>query len=167
MIYQLTTCMGPFKGGKLHRERVKLSYPGLLLVRGGGYPHDLSQGSSGLVMAWSFKMQTEVYLNRPDTSFRMPTHAGLISASRCGDLDKVRRLIDSGFDIEERDANGCSPLYIAASHGREEIARLLIQCGADTEAATNGGGTPLYASVLKRHDAISKMLLNAGASREV
>jgi len=166
MIYQLTTYMGPCLGGKLPCERIKLSYPGLLLGRGGGYPHDRSHGSSALAMARAFKTPTEVYLDRHG-AFRIPTHTDLVSASQCGNLDKVRRLIDSGSDIEQRDANGCSALYVAALLGREEIARLLIECGADTDAATDSGSTPLSVSIMKRHDAISKMLLNAGAAREI
>jgi ankyrin repeat protein len=116
--------------------------------------------------AWAFKMLTEGDLKRSG-AFKLPTGSDLVSASRCGKLDEVRKLVNSGSDIEQRDANGCSALYMAALYGHEEIARFLLSCGADTEAATDSGATPLYASITKRHAAVSQLLLGAGASRAI
>ena len=49
-----------------------------------------------------------------------------------------------GADIEAKSDNGCTPLRIAAQHGRHEAARLLVEeLGADVAARTSDGHTPL------------------------
>jgi ankyrin repeat protein len=47
-----------------------------------------------------------------------------------GNLDMVTFLLDKGALVDERLANGPTPLYLAASRGHEAVARLLLVNGA-------------------------------------
>ena len=75
-------------------------------------------------------------------------------------------LIEAGSDIEEKDANDCTPLYIAALNGRVAVVRLLLDLGADKEAQTDCCVTPLFAASMKGHEAVVQMLLDPTALGE-
>ena len=48
-----------------------------------------------------------------------------------GNADRVRQLIHGGSELNQFDAYGSTPLMIAATFGRTEIANALIDAGAD------------------------------------
>ena len=73
----------------------------------------------------------------------------------------MRKLLDAGSDIEEKDSYGGTPLYIAALTGRKAVVRVLLDRGADTEAMSDCGVTPLFAASMKGHDAVAQMLLGS------
>jgi ankyrin repeat protein len=58
----------------------------------------------------------------------------ILEASRTGNLDRVRELLDSGVDIETKDEYNHTPLYLAVSNQDVEIVKLLIKRGADVNA---------------------------------
>jgi uncharacterized protein len=55
----------------------------------------------------------------------------LIAASRTGDLDRVRALLDSGADVQARDVSGATALVAAAYGNHLDVAAALIEAGAD------------------------------------
>ena len=55
----------------------------------------------------------------------------LIVAAREGDLDRVRSLLESGADVDARDATGATALVAAAYRNYVDVARRLIEAGAD------------------------------------
>lgn len=55
----------------------------------------------------------------------------------------VTILLDHGAEIEARDAQGRTPLFVAASSGSAQIVRALVLAGADVNARSNSGATPL------------------------
>ena len=78
----------------------------------------------------------------------------LLIACRQGNLDEIRRLLESGRDVnvmvplpESRGTHVGSqfvtPLYTACASNQIEVARLLINRGADVELSS-GGFTPLF-----------------------
>ena len=96
----------------------------------------------------------------PERGVRPPVPGAmtpLLYATRTGDLEMVRLLVDAGADIERGDANGIRPLLDSilnasvASSGRAsehvEIARFLVGLGAQVNAADWYGETPLWAAV--------------------
>lgn len=86
----------------------------------------------------------------------------LLYATRTGDLEQTKLLIEAGANIEQADANGVTPLLNAIlnasvasldrPHARHiEVARYLIERGANVKAMDFYGETPLWAAVVLRN----------------
>lgn len=58
---------------------------------------------------------------------------GLVRAAEQGDVESVRRLLDDGADVDERDARGRTAVTAAAMGDHVELARVLIDAGADVD----------------------------------
>ena len=90
----------------------------------------------------------------------------LASAAILGDADALGRLLHFGFDVDTRDAQGCSALLRAAGGGHEAVVSRLLAAGADAGLAAESGATPLSAAVSMRHLGVVDALLAAGADVE-
>ncbi|OBT65475.1 hypothetical protein VE03_05013 [Pseudogymnoascus sp. 23342-1-I1] len=84
----------------------------------------------------------------------------------------VKRLIEKGAEVEQRDVLGKTPLSWAAQRGRVGTARLLLVVGADQDSVdvkyceSPGGRMPLiYAADVGHEDVIS--LLQSGANPDL
>ncbi len=73
-------------------------------------------------------------ITRPD--------AALLHAAERGDADEVARSLRAGAKVESRDSRGRTPLLIAATHDRLDVARLLVAMGADPDAVDDQHDTP-------------------------
>lgn len=52
------------------------------------------------------------------------------SAAERGDLEALQRLAEAGADVNERDAEGLTPLHWAADHGHVQVSQpLTLSCG--------------------------------------
>ncbi|MBE6417818.1 MAG: hypothetical protein E7033_05060 [Akkermansiaceae bacterium] len=91
-------------------------------------------------------------------------------------LATMQQLLQSGANVNTRDAEGFTPLMIAANWGNTEMVKLLLEAGADVLATTNSGTNALHsvacAQIIHTGDAttaaqdlthIAAMLLAAGA----
>ena len=82
-----------------------------------------------------------------NTILVLPLHAKskqtpLMISSRTGHIDKVKELIASGIDINERDGkSGLTPLLFAINSKDLEIVKLLLDSGADVNQADNNDFT--------------------------
>jgi ankyrin repeat protein len=91
----------------------------------------------------------------------------LLAATEAGDLALMRAALAHRADVNIRNAQGCTPLHIAAAGGDVRVLALLLQHGADVHAASNLGTTPLYnATVFGQKAAIVELLLAHGARPE-
>jgi ankyrin repeat protein len=72
----------------------------------------------------------------------------LHQAAKKGNFNEVRRLIEDGANVNVKDENNDTPLYIAVGQGHKEIAELLISKGADVNVVRSLGYTPLYWAVI-------------------
>jgi NAD(P)-dependent dehydrogenase (short-subunit alcohol dehydrogenase family) len=93
---------------------------------------------------------------------------GLLEAVIQGDIDALRRNIDAGADLDEREPSaGSTPLIAAATFGRVEAAEALIEAGADLDVQNNDGSTALMTAALLARSEIVRALLDAGADRDL
>ena len=84
-----------------------------------------------------------------------------------GNLAELKRLVESGADVNALSKGGGSPLSSAAFHGRLEHVRFLFQKGAVATARNRDGGTPLHVAALMGRFEIAKLLLSKGAKPSV
>lgn len=102
------------------------------------------------------------------TSNRAPSSGGLHEAALEGDLEAVRRLMEAGANLNEREPlGGSSPLITAATFGRTEVAKALIAAGADVDQQNNDGSTALLTAALFCRTEIVAALLDAGADKSI
>ena len=75
----------------------------------------------------------------------------LHEAASNGDADAVRTLVKAGADIDARNGDGQTPLFLAAYFGHADTVRALAAAGADIQARNGVGETPLHAAALVGH----------------
>lgn len=89
------------------------------------------------------------------------------TATFYGNLNAVKQHINAGSDLNVKDEYGSTPLNIAATFGKTDIALALIKGGADLHTKNAEGSTPLHvASFFCRTD-IVKSLLEKGADKSL
>lgn len=84
-------------------------------------------------------------------------------AAMRGQTDEVRRLVQAGFEVNSRQADGATALHWAAYHGDAELGRLLLEAGADLSAANRNGSTPMWLAASQGDAAMLETLLAGGA----
>ena len=95
---------------------------------------------------------------------RRPLRADdLIHAATHGHDIAVRRLLELGFPVDARDAQGATALLHACGAGHRDVATTLIDAGADIAASADNGMTPLAAAVAARRETLVALLLERGA----
>ncbi len=88
---------------------------------------------------------------------------GWMLACSAGDAPAVKRFLDTGFDLETRDAAGDSGAHAAAVNGSEEVAKLLLDRGLPVDLRGANERTPLMAAVLGEQTRMVRWLLRQGA----
>ncbi|MHC5066180.1 MAG: ankyrin repeat domain-containing protein [Planctomycetota bacterium] len=85
-------------------------------------------------------------------------------AAMRGDRAEVRRLLESGADVNAAQGDGMSALHWAAKHGDREMAEMLIFAGANLRTTTRlGGYTPLLIASADGDQEMIELLINRGA----
>jgi ankyrin repeat protein len=103
----------------------------------------------------------------PATWFLMPSNdLNLIDASRTGDINRVRYLLDHGIDVNQRGRNGGTPLFYAVGNDHVDVAAILISSGASLEAVDERGVTALFANLQNEQESLEmlKFLVSKGAN---
>ncbi len=86
---------------------------------------------------------------------------------KAGNIEELRQHIDQGASLSERDKTGMTPLHLALSLKKSEIAIELIRRGADINARIPDGSTPLIMAVDKGLNAVVDLLLERKASTDL
>lgn len=77
----------------------------------------------------------------------------------------VRDLIDSGrLDINEKDGDGCAPIFAAVSGRHLDVVRLLVEKGCDKETKGDSGKTVIHCALELRQEPIIEYLIDSIAS---
>ena len=84
-----------------------------------------------------------------------------------GNLDEVKKHIETGSNLNERDQFGSTPLIVAITFGKTEVAKALINGGADLKAGDNYASTPLHLAAFFGRKEIVKSLLDNGADKYI
>lgn len=67
----------------------------------------------------------------------------LLESAKDGKLERVRRMLQLGADINTRNIWNGTPLYLACQHGHTLVVFYLLSCGANVNLKTDSGRTPL------------------------
>jgi len=84
-------------------------------------------------------------------------------ATRQGNIEKVRLLLEGGVDIDSKDEHGQTALMNAAHAGKAELVRLLIEKGAGLNHTAKYNLSALMLSIIGRYTEIAQLLIEAGA----
>jgi uncharacterized protein len=87
-------------------------------------------------------------------------------AVQLGDIDQIRRHIYWKTDVNQPNAEGDTPLHVAAGDGRVTIARELVRNGADPRTVNASGQTPLYVALARGRTQVAMMLVDHGVPIE-
>lgn len=92
------------------------------------------------------------------------TGPALKLAVEAGDLQQVRRLLNSGADANfQEKQNGWSPLHSAVQCDRADLVELLLTHGADPCLRKHNGATALIIAGIEGNVQVLQLLLDAGA----
>ncbi|BDA43826.1 Ankyrin repeat domain-containing protein 2A [Coccomyxa sp. Obi] len=90
----------------------------------------------------------------------------LHDAAKVGDEASLKRLIEEGANVNEKDGRGISPLGVAVGFNRISCVKALLAAGADVHQTDARGSTVLhYAAGYGRKEA-AQLLLAAGAKTD-
>ena len=83
------------------------------------------------------------------------------------DTSKMKELLQSGTEINVRDADGLLPIHVAASQYTIEPAALLITKGVDINERDNYGNTPIMIATQYCSPALIKLFVDSGAKTNI
>jgi len=84
-----------------------------------------------------------------------------------GNIKALKEHIAYGTNLNTKDAYGSTPLNIASTFGKTDIALLLIESGANINELNADGGTALHTAAFFCRTEIVKALLKAGADKNI
>ena len=98
-------------------------------------------------------------------AFTYRSSSPLVSASDRGDFETVKRLLEQGADVNQKDENLQCALYRAAWRGHFQVAQLLLQYQAQVDLSSElHNFSALMAACETGHINIARLLLDYGAN---
>ncbi|MHC4124652.1 MAG: ankyrin repeat domain-containing protein, partial [Planctomycetota bacterium] len=97
---------------------------------------------------------------RKNTKSDTPLH----KAARRGNVREIKRLLDSGADVDAKDQKGRTPLYLAAACGKYKAVELLLKHNANVDGQNfKLGITALFGAIQNNSIKSAKSLIKQGA----
>ena len=91
----------------------------------------------------------------------------LLDASSQGDVDSIRRLVQSGQDPTEQDQWNSSALMMAASYGNTEAIEMLLESGVPVDERSRFQNTPLIHATQCGELSAVELLIRRGANAKL
>lgn len=90
--------------------------------------------------------------------------SALHRATRNGDMEAARKLIESGVDVNAENDQGLTPLHLIALNGRTDLAELLLEHGAEINHRESYTGklTPMAMALLMGYDDLVEIMAERG-----
>jgi len=85
-------------------------------------------------------------------------------ATRHGQAEAVRLLLEGGASVGATNDGGASALLLACAGDYLECVRLLLEAGAAMDQADEQGATPLFIASDRGHLEVARLLLEVGAA---
>ena len=83
--------------------------------------------------------------------------------AREGMAEELVGFVEHGLPVDVQDAEGNTPLMLAAYHGHVGTVRRLVGHGADVDLRNHRDQSPVAGALFKGEDAVVRMLVEAGA----
>lgn len=80
------------------------------------------------------------------------------AAAKTGNDEVINEFLKHGFPVDVRNADGYTPLMMAAYYGHQSIVTTLLKHGADRCARDKKGNTALMGALFKMEFAVAKQL---------
>ena len=90
--------------------------------------------------------------------------SSLDKAVQYNNINEVRRHLNEGSNVNQRDENGQTPLHYAAQRGATEVAQTLIDRGASLNVKDKDGRTPLHLAAEIVYTPMIDLLIAKGAN---
>jgi len=111
------------------------------------------------------------HLRNPDIRGRWlqtPLHILTSARAQRATLEMAQHLLDCGVDVDARESDGWTPLYLAAWNERRDFVQLLLEHGAAVNAVTTDDGeTPLHRASATGNVDVVRLLLEHGADPNI
>lgn len=92
----------------------------------------------------------------------------LLDATKSDNLTLIRFLISAKADVNAKQADGKTPLHIAAYGSKKiNVLEVLIKSGSDVNARDHDGNTPLMYAIAQHNFDYTELLIKAGACLKV
>ncbi len=88
-------------------------------------------------------------------------------AAMLSKVDLVDLFLSKGAGLESKDANGRTPLLVAAESGDREMMLLLLSKGADLQAKDSDGSSALHWAMNNEHQDVRDLLASKGGSLDI
>ena len=94
-----------------------------------------------------------------------PPALDIHAATFMGNLEAIEQHIKAGTDLNQKDQFGSSPLAIAATFNKIDVANALLEAGVDISTKSGDGSTPLHTAAFFCRLEIVNALLAKGADK--
>ncbi|XP_062581012.1 ankyrin-1-like [Saccostrea cucullata] len=112
------------------------------------------------IMDTVHQLNSQGAINSRDHMGSTPLHI----AAKCGNVEMVEKLLESGASVIVEDLYGYQPLHVASIHGNVKIVQLLLNKGCNIDKNSAAKLTPLHCASQKGKPDIVSLLLQRGAS---
>lgn len=91
----------------------------------------------------------------------------VVTVTFLGNLKAVEQHISAGSDLNKKDNYGSTPLMVAATFGKTDVAKALIKGGAKLNVSNADGSTALHIAAFYCRTEIVEALIEAGADKNL